>query len=285
MLSKEDILRRHAMWEETMRDVHAFFGERGFLHVHTPLMVKSPGMEPNLDPFEVTLRTTHPMHEQKAGLITSPEYSMKKLLGAGLEKIYTITPVFRNVESLGQHNAPEFTMLEWYEPGNDQDGIRVTGELLSHVLQEKIDWPVIDYANAAYDACEDPHIAEKRFFVQKFPSEKASLARLSEDGTYAMRFEAYADGLELCNGFAELTDSQEQRRRFEEEQKQRESVGKTVFPIDEDLLNALDTIQQPMYGNALGLDRLVMLRYGIRDINDIHIFPPRDMFGGSLEKS
>src|SRR3989339_1785794 len=63
--------------------------------------------------IEATLQS-HP-----AALITSPEYSMKKLLGLGLEKIFTITKVFRNEESLGGNHNPEFTMLEWYTQGAD----------------------------------------------------------------------------------------------------------------------------------------------------------------------
>ncbi|MBU1126024.1 MAG: amino acid--tRNA ligase-related protein [Patescibacteria group bacterium] len=265
MLSKDDIQIRKRMWQSTESAVHAFFRTRGFEEFRTPLLVNSPGMEPNLNPLEVEV------NGERAGLITSPEYSMKKLLGAGFEKIYTITPVFRNNES-GPHNIPEFMMLEWYASGSYEDLMNETEDFLQAVLEDDAKWPRYSFAQAGVDEFGDPHISDKRFFVTKYPLQQASLAKISVDGTYAERFEAFEDGMELCNGFAELTDPAEQRRRFEAEQLERQRLGKTVYPIDEELLLALDKIKSPIYGNALGLDRLVMLKYGVGEIEDIQLF-------------
>lgn len=265
MLSVEDINRRLAMWQDVETRIHAFFQARGFVSVRTPLVVRCPGMEPNLDPLEVSVNT------QPHALITSPEYSMKKLMAAGLEKIYTLTPVFRNFEG-GQHNTPEFTMLEWYAPGSYEDLLRETEELLKFVLEDRSDWSHMTYTQARVDEFGDPHTDAKRFFVTRYPKEQASLARLSDDGMYAERFEAFGDGMELCNGFCELLDPVEQRRRFVQEQEERRHLGKTVFPIDEEFLEALGRIRGSIYGNALGVDRLVMLKYAIGDISEIHLF-------------
>lgn len=265
MLSREDIHRRLAMWQDIENNVHAFFQARGFVHVRTPLVVKSPGMEPNLDPLEVSVNA------ERHALITSPEYAMKKLMGAGLEKIYTLTSVFRNFEH-GDHNTPEFHMLEWYAPGDYEDLMRETEALLQTVLKDTSPWPHLTYAEAKVDEFGDPHTETKRFFVKQYPKEQASLARLSQDGTYAERFEAFGDGMELCNGFCELLDPVEQKRRFIHEQEERRQFGKTVFPIDEEFLEALGRIKGPIYGNALGVDRLVMLKYAVRHIRDIHLF-------------
>ena len=125
----------------------------------------------------------------------------------------------------------------------------------------------------------DPQLTLPRFFVMNYPPDKAALSKLSADGTYAERFEAYVQGIELCNGFSELLDPVEQRRRFEQEQAERNAQGKRIFLIDEILLEALGKIQKPVCGNALGVDRLVMLKYGIGDINDIQLFPSRERFG------
>jgi elongation factor P--(R)-beta-lysine ligase len=272
MLSKDDILHRKAMYDSVEKKIHAFFEARGFLFVRTPLLVKSPGMEPNLDPFKVEVKTQNPVSSLSAGLITSPEYSMKKLLGAGLEKIYTMTPVFRNGESLGGQHLPEFQMLEWYASGDYEDLMQETEDLLNSVLNEG-NWPRISYNDAGMDDCGDPHVYAKRFFVTKYPVDQASLARIEDEGQYAERFEAFADGFELCNGFCELTDAKVQRKRFDAEAEERKRLGKAIFPIDEELLSAIDAIDGPVYGNALGIDRLVMLAYGVSDIKDIQIFP------------
>ena len=265
MLSKDDILYRKKLWDSVLAEVRQFFVSRGFTEFQTPLLVASPGMELNLDPIE-----TH-VNGALRGLITSPEYSMKKLLGAGFEKIFTITPVFRNNES-GTLNTPEFLMLEWYGIGDFTDLQNETEQLLQAVLLDPTPWKRVAHKDAQVDEHGDPHIAEKRFFVTNYPAKEASLARLTKDGETAERFEAFGDGMELCNGFRELTDPVEQRKRFEAEQEERCAAGKTVFPIDEDLLTALGNIKTPVYGNALGLDRLVMLKYGVGDIRDIQLF-------------
>ncbi len=265
MLSREDIQRRLAMWGDVEHKIHAFFKARGFVHVRTPLVVRAPGMEPNLDPLEVSV------NGERHALITSPEYAMKKLMGSGLERIYTLTSVFRNFES-GSHNTPEFTMLEWYAPGTYKDLMKETEDLFKDVLEDRADWRHLSFTEAFVDEFGDPHTQERRFFVTQYPIEQASLARLSEDGSYAERFEAFGDGMELCNGFCELLDPVEQKRRFLLEQEERRQLGKTVFPIDEAFLDALGRINGPIYGNALGVDRLVMLKYAIGDIRDIHLF-------------
>lgn len=277
MLGREDIIRRKKMWEDVETAIHAFFRLRGYEHFRTPLMVASPGMEPNLDPFVTELRTYRPgMTKKEVGLITSPEYSLKKIMGEGFEKVYSVTPVWRNDEALYPKNTPEFTMLEWYRLGGDyRDCMQDTEELVNGIMGWTGAWPRIKYQDAGVDEHGDPAIASKidRFFLIDYPPAQAALSKMSADGTYAERFEAYVGGLELCNAFTELTDSVEQRRRFEIEAEERRALGKHVFPIDEQLLTSLGKIKGQMYGNALGVDRLVMLKNGITDINDIQLFP------------
>jgi elongation factor P--(R)-beta-lysine ligase len=94
--------------------------------------------------------------------------------------------------------------------------------------------------------------------VSHYPFHEATLAKINDDG-FAERFEIYVSGTELCNAYGELTDSIEQRRRFEAELAERRRMGKQIFTIDEDLLSSLDQINEPLFGNALGFDRLVKL--------------------------
>lgn len=106
---KPDLLRRRAC---IVRALRAFFDERGFVEIEAPIAVRSPGMEPHLTPFE--LRTAGP----RRYLHTSPEFALKRLLGAGFEQIYSLGPCFRD-EPPSKTHSPEFTMLEWYEAGSD----------------------------------------------------------------------------------------------------------------------------------------------------------------------
>lgn len=267
----EDRKLRLDRWNETLAEVRAFFAARGFVEVpFVPLVTTNPGMEPNLDPLEVDLRLANPARNLKVGLITSPEYAMKKLLGSGMQKIFTITPVFRGLEAVNSTNLPQFTMLEWYGPGDYEDLMQETEDLLNSVAGIQEDWDRISYADAGM-VDEEPNVQADYFFVTDYPTEQASLAKIGENGK-AERFEAFYKDLELCNGFVELTNAEEQRKRFEKEQEERRLAGKTVFPVDGSLLAALQGIEGSVYGNALGLDRLLMLKYGISDIRQIQLF-------------
>jgi elongation factor P--(R)-beta-lysine ligase len=110
-------------------------------------------------------------------------------------------------------------------------------------------------------------------FLTEYPASQAALSRLKpSDPRVAERFELYAGGLELANGFSELTDAREQRARLEGEQRLRERLGRAVWPLDERFLEALDRIPSAG-GVAVGLDRLLMLLTGASAIADVLLFP------------
>jgi len=106
-----------------------------------------------------------------------------------------------------------------------------------------------------------------------YPASEAALARLSpQDPRIAQRFELYVCGVELANGFAELTDPAEQRRRFEADMDQKERIHGERYPLDEDFLAALAMMPEAS-GVALGLDRLVMLATGATHIDQVQWTP------------
>ena len=118
---------------------------------------------------------------------------------------------------------------------------------------------------------------EKPLFLCDYPAAMGALARrsLSAPGV-AERFELYMGGLELCNAFSELTDSAEQRARFESERRRREKEGKPVYPMPEKFLADLAQMP-PCAGNALGVDRLVMLFADTAEIDDVVAFIPESL--------
>ncbi len=111
-------------------------------------------------------------------------------------------------------------------------------------------------------------------FLYDYPASQAALARVrgGEDGV-AERFELYLDGVELANGFQELTDPREQARRFEYDNRRRAHRGQLPVPPDEHLIEALAHGLPPCAGVALGLDRLLMQALGARSIHEVLAFP------------
>jgi lysyl-tRNA synthetase class 2 len=112
------------------------------------------------------------------------------------------------------------------------------------------------------------------YFVTEYPVCMAMLAKLSDDTPVtAKRFEVYLNNIELANGYEELTDAQEQKERFEAELSEREKLGKTSVPADENLIAALDSGMPACAGVALGLDRLLMLMTDASSLDEVLAFP------------
>ena len=111
-------------------------------------------------------------------------------------------------------------------------------------------------------------------FIHDYPASQASLARVRDGNPpLAERFEVFAEGLELANGYHELVDAVEQRRRFETDNATRKRQGLPAVPIDERLLAAIDHGLPDCAGVALGVDRLIMLASGAHNIADVIAFP------------
>jgi lysyl-tRNA synthetase class 2 len=158
--------------------------------------------------------------------------------------------------TLGPDGTPSAPALA---AGMDRAGIRhapddTWSDMLSRVLVEKV----------------EPHLGHGRpTILDRYPVAEAALARpCPDDPRVAERFELYACGVELANGFGELTNPAEQRRRFAAEMDEKQRVYGERYPLDEDFLAALEQMP-PASGIALGFDRLVMLATGAPRIDDV----------------
>jgi elongation factor P--(R)-beta-lysine ligase len=123
----------------------------------------------------------------------------------------------------------------------------------------------------------EPHLGlERPCYLVDYPASMAALSRLKpDDPSVAERFELYARGLELANGFSELTDAAEQRRRLEAERAWRVTQGRAAYPLDERFLEAVGRMP-PSGGVAVGLDRVLMLLLGAQRIDEVLLFPARE---------
>ena len=121
-------------WKIT-KHIRQFFWSKNFVEVETPVFVRHAGQEPYLDPVEVVMQDEK--GEKHAGYLhTSPEFTMKKMLAAGYENIFSLCKTFRNKESFGGQHNPEFTMLEWYRTDATMDTLMEDLQGLLDVLAD-----------------------------------------------------------------------------------------------------------------------------------------------------
>lgn len=284
-LELEFLKRRAAI----VSSVRHFFDGRGFLEVETPVRIPAPAPEPHIDcPAAPFADGSGP-----AFLRASPELQMKKLLAAGLDKIYQIGPCFREGET-GSRHSPEFTMIEWYRKNKGYLSILEDCKSLYANLVELVDgetatcgfkeitvreayrkwagwdpWSGWDQDRFDFDMATkiEPALkSEGCVFLMDYPPQCASLAKLR--GDVAERWEFYVDGMELANCFSELCDPEEQRKRFEAAREERRQLGEADYPLDEEFLSCLADIGSAS-GVALGVDRLVMVLLGASRIESV----------------
>ncbi|MBT5231530.1 MAG: EF-P lysine aminoacylase GenX [Methylococcales bacterium] len=281
--------------------IRQYFQQQHVLEVETPYLAKFGVTDPAIENFKVA--TTF----GEKYLQSSPEYHMKRLLADGSGDIYQIARVFREGE-LGAKHQPEFTLLEWYRLGFShlnliEDVVRlletISGFQLEHETKTyselfltylNID-PLqstceqlqsiaelkgihLNSTNLTKDGwldlllshCIEPKLGQDGLcFVVDYPVSQAALAQVSQENPLvAHRFELYWQGIELANGYDELTDANELRRRFE-----RDASG---LDIDEYVMSAQESGLPSCAGVALGLDRLLMILFAEKTIDQVMAF-------------
>ena len=278
---------------QALKEVRAFFEQRAVLEVDTPLLSTYAPIDLHIDPFEVEGGYLH----------SSPEYAMKKLLAAGSGDIYQLGHVFRKGE-MGALHSPEFTMIEWYRLDTTEEAfIKENLELISLFLKDlspkqlsyheaferAVGLPLHapphllmtqaasrglylhdeqDIINLLWGSLVEPTFQDLTI-IREFPHDQAALAQIRSG--VAERFEIYYKGIELGNGYHELRDPIEQKKRLEQTNQARVALGKPPLICDPELLASLEKGLPDCYGIALGFDRLLMLREGRRTIHP-HLF-------------
>jgi lysyl-tRNA synthetase class 2 len=289
---------------QIIRAIRDFFRHSDYIEIDTPIRIPAPAPEAHIDAM--------PAGDQY--LQTSPELCMKRLLAAGYPRIFQICKCFRQHER-GRRHLPDLTMLEWYQAGSDYVALMEQCEELISYIARRLEgpgeflyqgrrlklgrpWQRLSVAEA-YDKYGSLTMADAlatgRFdevmalevepnlgvdgpvFLYDYPAPHAALARLKKGEPFlAERFELYIAGIELCNGFSELTDAAEQGERFKKEQDLRQSLNKPRYPLPEKFLAALHDMPEAA-GNALGIDRLVMLFADTENIDDVVAFTPEEL--------
>ncbi len=289
--------------QEVFRAVRRFFRQAGFIEVETSLRLRAPAPERHIDHVGCG----------EHFLQASPELHMKRLLCAGYDRIFQICKCFRNGERSDLH-LPEFTMLEWYQADADYRFLmEQTGALIRFIRRETAGNDTVFFREAEIDLAPpfykiqladafrniagsdmeealsedrfeetlcfsiEPEMAKDRpVFLHGYPLAHTPLAKSVPDRPgEAQRFELYLGGIEICNGYTELTDPALQAIRFKEENAARRRSGRSEIPMPERFLTDMHAMPAAS-GCALGLDRLVMVLADAPSIDDVVAFVPEE---------
>ncbi|MDH3388051.1 MAG: EF-P lysine aminoacylase EpmA [Gammaproteobacteria bacterium] len=289
------------------RQIRAFFNTRGFLEVDTPLLMPTTSTEVNIASIEVThglrplyLQTSpeyamkrllaagcgsifqicHAFRQGESGRLHNIEFSLLEWYRVGYDYHRLMQEIELLITTLSLHRC-SFSYVSYrqlFARSMQLDIDRVSVGELRRRCADAV--PGADCVELDRDQCLDLLLAaviapsmQDYLFVYDYPLSQAALARANpNDSSVAERFELFHNGIELANGFSELTDAVQQRARFEKDIQARRERGLPELDIDERLLGALESGIEDCAGVALGLDRLLMVLLGLDSIEEALTF-------------
>lgn len=294
-----------------LADIRAFFAARHVLEVDTPLLCSSGVTDPSLEPLLVErgnsltapryLQTSpeyamkrllaagsgpiyqiaHAFRDDESGRRHNPEFTLLEWYRPDMDHLALMDEVAVLVgELLAREGSSKYSYRELFEEFVAIDPFTATVAELEVAAQKVTDagslqGPREFWLDMLMTHAIEPALADSGMvFVYDYPARQAALARIVEVNgvNVGQRFELYVDGVELANGYCELTDPTEQRQRFEDDNQRRREAGIRELPIDEKLLAAMASGLPDCSGVALGIDRLLMLVTGIDDIGRVQSF-------------
>ena len=303
-MNKIEISKKRSM---LYTDIRSFFQKKDYLEVFTPILTEALVPEHTIQTFATSFENEF-SGNKNLYLIPSPEVYIKKLLSEGFPSLFEITKCFRNSEQLGVIHNPEFTMLEYYTLNYDEnDSLNLTKEMLKFlnidypVLKMSVRDAVLKYSELDLDKLQDCNelrkAAEKLnllvsvndewddvfnmifctyvetalpantlVFLTDYPRQVRCLAK--RNGNYLRRWELYLNSIELANCFYEENEINLIKDYYLAEK----SKIKPEKRIDENLINEMSLLPK-CSGVAMGLDRLLMIKYGLKDIKEVLLFP------------
>jgi elongation factor P--(R)-beta-lysine ligase len=291
---------------QVLSEIRGYFADEAFLEVETPLRVAAPGVDSNVEALraeggylitspELALKRLlvggfarvyqlgRVFRAEEAGSLHQPEFTMLEWYRAfaGEDAVMRdterlIARVARAIRGRQELVTPDGRVLSVkppFERISVRDAFRKFAGVndaadLAAADEDRYFQFLVDHVEPGLAALNHP------VFLHAYPLSQAALARPSpRDASVAERFELYAGGIELCNGYGELTDAVEQERRFRAERARRKAESRRVYPVDRRFLAALLEGMPAASGNALGVDRLVMLATGAKTIQEVTAFP------------
>ncbi|RLQ23515.1 EF-P lysine aminoacylase GenX [Seongchinamella sediminis] len=296
---------------ELLARIRGFFAGRNVLEVETPLLCSSGVTDPAIEALMVDRGDSLPaprylqtspeyamkrllaagsgpiyqlakaFRDGEAGSRHNPEFSLLEWYRPGLDHHQLMAEVAALViHCLGPRPVEYHAYRELFSAELGLDPLTASLDQLQQRARASLDVGALSgdrdmWLDLLMSHLVEPALADRGLcFVYDYPASQAALSRVEEkDGQLvAQRFELYVDGLEIANGYCELTDAGEQRRRFLADNERRRRRGQPQRPLDERLLAALAAGMPACSGVALGVDRLLMLADGQTDIRQVLAF-------------
>ena len=296
---------------ELLAAIRTFFRERGVLEVETPLLCSTGVTDPAIEPLLVergasvarprylqtspeyamkrllaagsgpVFQITKAFRDGEAGSRHNPEFTLLEWYRPGYDHHRLMAEVAALIcHCLGDRPEQRITYRQLFLDCLGLDPFTASVEELQAFARARIEVGALAgdrdfWLDLLLSHLIEPQLSRRGIcFVYDYPASQAALARIVESGGVAVgqRFELYVDGMELANGYHELTDAAEQRRRFDRDNARRREHGLPERPLDENLLAALVHGLPGCSGVALGVDRLLMLATGATDIRDVLAF-------------
>jgi lysyl-tRNA synthetase class 2 len=250
-------------------------GEKGYLHTSPEYAMKRLLAEGLGDIYQLS----HVFRAEEAGRLHNPEFTMIEWYRIGVPFQFLIDETLELIHLfLGDIPVHIYTYTQAFQKFVGIDHKTASSSDLKQIA-EKTNLPLTSDAGS-WDKDTFLHflmafLIEPQFtglnIIRDFPSTQAALAQVCQSGDelVAERFEVYFNGIELANGFHELTDPVEQRRRFVQANHERKKLGKETLPLDENFLAALELGLPDSCGVAVGFDRLLMLQLKKESLKEI----------------
>lgn len=308
--SKIDLLKDRA---QMLREARAFFFARAVLEVDCPALSHASSIDEHIDVIHVELQKgekaylhtspeygmkrllsldigdifqlSHVFRHGEIGPLHNPEFTMVEWYRLGIDFDHFIEETLDFIRLfLGPLPSERVSFRALFKKHTDLDYLTATEKELATCAQEReislppdaSSWNKDTLIQLLMSFLVEPHLGQGLLTVlSDFPASQAALAQTKMRGNepIAERFEVYFKGMELTNGYHELTDAAEQRRRLHLANRARKAQGKESLPIDEHFLSALETGLPDCCGVAVGFDRLMMLRHQTPHIADILPIP------------
>ncbi len=219
--------------------------------------------------------------DQEAGRLHNPEFTMLEWYRPGwnhhrlMDEVDDLLAVVLGTTPANRRSYGELFLTELGIDSHRDDAETLRRRALDHGLEDVEGLDREGWLSLMMTHSLEAGLGrEGPTFLFDYPADQAALARIRDDDPpVAERFEVYVKGVELANGYHELTDAEEQRLRFEQDLQNRLTRGLPEPPSDHRLVAALDHGMPPCAGVALGVDRLVMLAAGASDLKDVIAFP------------